>query len=61
MQLRNFQLGRDGIPLEWQGHYLDLHNCFDFERFTYSVPLRQIALFWLRSPKNGRKALCCRV
>ena len=39
MQLKNFQLGSDVISLEWQGYDLDLHNCFEFERFTYNVRL----------------------
>jgi hypothetical protein len=52
MQLQNFQLSRDGISLHWQGHELDLHNCFDFERLTYKLPLRQIEVSWLRSPEE---------
>ena len=43
------------ISIHWQGHDLDLHNCFDFKRFTYDIPLRQIELFWLRSPEEWAK------
>jgi hypothetical protein len=55
MQLKNFQLSSDGISLEWQGHDLDIHNCFDFERLTYNLPLRQIEASWLRSPEEWAK------
>lgn len=55
MQLLNFQIGRDGISLHWQGHYLDLHNCFDFQHLTYNVQLRQVEVNWLRSPEEWAK------
>jgi hypothetical protein len=31
MRLENFARDSDGISLNWQGHNLDLRNCFDFE------------------------------
>jgi hypothetical protein len=55
MQLQNFQLSSDGISLEWQGYDLDLHNCFEFERLTYNLPLKQIEASWLRSPEEWAK------
>jgi hypothetical protein len=55
MQLKNFQLGSDGISLEWQGHDLDLHNCFDFEGLAYNLPLRQVEASWRRSPEEWAK------
>ena len=55
MQLKNFQLSSDGISLKWQGHDLDLHNCFNFERLTYNLPLKQIEASWLRSLEEWAK------
>jgi len=55
MHLRNFQVGSDGISLIWQGQYLDLHNCFDFQSFHHDVQFRRVELCWLRSPKEWAK------
>ncbi|MBJ6141919.1 hypothetical protein [Hymenobacter sp. BT559] len=55
MQLRNFQIGSDGISLSWQGQYLDLHNCFDFQSFHYAIQSRQIELCWRRSLEEWAK------
>lgn len=58
MQLKNFQLSSDGISLDWQGHDLDLHNCFDFQSIRYDIRSRQIELCWLRSPEEwARKTM----
>lgn len=55
MQLKNFQISSDGISLDWQGHDLDLHNCFDFQSISYTIQSRQIELSWLRSPEEWAK------
>ncbi|MGI4865313.1 MAG: hypothetical protein ACRYFZ_15435 [Janthinobacterium lividum] len=52
MELKNFQVASDGISLNWQGHTLDLHNCFNFQSIYYNVGLRQVELAWLRSPEE---------
>ncbi|MGI4872723.1 MAG: hypothetical protein ACRYFX_16305 [Janthinobacterium lividum] len=56
MHLQNFQLYGDGISLEWEGHNLDLHNCFDFKSLDYNLPQQQMSLRWLRSPEAWAKS-----
>ena len=55
MQLANFTLDRDGISLNWQGHNLDLHNCFDFESLQYKPLSQQVTLHWVRSAERWAK------
>ena len=57
MQLLNFQLGGDGISLDWQDQNIDLHNCFDFQRISYNVHLQQLEVNWLRSPEEWAKEI----
>jgi hypothetical protein len=52
MLLQNFQVDSNGISLNWQGHNLDLHNCFNFQHIHYDIQLQQITLTWLRSPEK---------
>jgi hypothetical protein len=55
MQLKNFEIGSDGISLSWQDRYLDLHNCYDFQSVHYDIQARQVKLFWRRSPEEWAK------
>ena len=55
MHLINFTLDRDGISLNWQGHNLDLHNCFNFESLEYNPLHQQVTLHWVRSPEPWAK------
>ena len=55
MHLKNFELGGDGISLEWQAEYLDLHNNFDFQSFNYDLRLNKLTLTWLRSTEKWAK------
>jgi len=52
MNLLNFQLGADGISIEWQGRDLDLHNNFNFHGMRYTLTEQQVELKWLRSPEK---------
>jgi hypothetical protein len=56
MRLENFALDSDGISLNWQGHNLDLHNCFDFECVQYCLQHQQVTLLWIRSPEWWAKS-----
>ena len=51
MELQNFAIDPDGISLNWQGHNLDLHNCYDFRSLRYELALRQVELVWQKSPQ----------
>ena len=55
MKLENFEVDGDGISLNWQGHNLDLHNCFNFQSIRYDVTFRQVELIWRRSPEEWAK------
>jgi hypothetical protein len=55
MHLTNFGLDRDGISLNWQGHNLDLHNCFTFESLRYNPLHQKVTLQWIRSPEPWAK------
>jgi hypothetical protein len=55
MKLENFELDGDGISFNWQGHNLDLHNCFNFQSIRYDIALQQIELIWLSSPEEWAK------
>jgi hypothetical protein len=37
MKLLNFALGTDAISVEWQGYYIDLHNCYEFQSINYNT------------------------
>ena len=49
MVVQNFKLVGDGIALEWAGHYLDLHNCYDFVCLHYMLATKQVELVWKKS------------
>jgi len=49
METTNFQIAKDNIALETGEKYLDLHNCYDFTGFRYSVLDREIELKWAKT------------
>jgi hypothetical protein len=55
MKLENFEVDKDGISINWQGHNFDLHNCFNFQNVRYDAALRQVILIWLRSSEEWAK------
>lgn len=52
MRLTNFHIDNDGITLNYNDKYLDLHNNFDFRSFHYDIPSRQLELIWTRSHED---------
>lgn len=39
----------ENYALVFKGRHLDLHNCFNFERFEYNVKNHKLTLFWIKS------------
>lgn len=46
MVLLNFRLGTDGISLEWENQYLDIHNCYEFRTLHFNVLQSELLLEW---------------
>ena len=58
MQINNFTFGEDNISVFAFGddrYRLDIHNCYDFESFSYNIQDRELKLRFRMSRKEWEK------
>ena len=59
MKLTNFHINNDNIALNYNGHYLDIHNNYDFRGFNLDTLSNQLELKWTRSNEEWANEKLC--